>query len=82
VGSDNYSRPYMNHFGAQSSRTQPKSSGFLFLKSAWMRSLCQPPKGYAIGGIDYSSQEFLLGAVCSRDPKMIQAFMQLMSQGK
>jgi hypothetical protein len=76
VGSDNYSRPYMNHFGAQSSRTQPKSSGFLFLKSAWMRSLCQPPKGYAIGGIDYSSQEFLLGAVCSRDPKMIQAYKE------
>lgn len=74
VGADGYSRPYMNHYGAQSSRTQPKSSGFLFLKSAWMRSLCQPPKGYAIGGIDYSSQEFLLGAVCSRDAKMIEAY--------
>lgn len=74
IGSDGFSRPYMNHFGAQSSRTQPKSSGFLFLKSAWMRSMCQPPKGYVIGGIDYSQQEFLLSAVCSRDPKMIQAY--------
>ena len=74
IGSDNYSRPYMNHYGAQSSRTQPKSSGFLFLKSAWMRSICQPPKGYAIGGIDYSSQEFLLSAVCSQDQKMIDAY--------
>jgi len=74
VGSDGYSRPYMNHFGAQSSRTQAKSSGFLFLKSAWMRSMCQPPEGYAIGAIDYSSQEFLLGAVCSNDPKMIEAY--------
>ncbi len=74
IGSDGHSRPYMNHYGAQSSRTQPKSSGFLFLKSAWMRSMCQPPKGFAIGGIDYSSQEFLLSAVCSRDPKMIQAY--------
>ena len=74
LGSDGYSRAYMNHFGAQSSRTQPKSSGFLFLKSAWMRSICQPPEGYAIGGIDYSSQEFLLSAVCSKDPKMIQAY--------
>jgi hypothetical protein len=53
IGSDGYSRPYMNHYGAQSSRTQPKSSGFLFLKSAWMRSMCQPPKGFAIGGIAY-----------------------------
>lgn len=74
IGSDGFSRPYMNHFGAQSSRTQPKSSGFLFLKSAWMRSMCQPPEGYVIGGIDYSQQEFLLSAVCSRDPKMIQAY--------
>jgi hypothetical protein len=74
VGSDGYSRPYMNHFGAQSSRTQAKSSGFLFLKSAWMRSMCQPPEGYAIGAIDYSSQEFLLGAVCSGDSRMIEAY--------
>jgi len=74
VGSDGFSRSYMNHFGAQSSRTQPKSSGFLFLKSAWMRSMCQPPKGYAIGGIDYASQEFLLSAVCSQDQKMIDAY--------
>jgi len=74
IGSDGYSRPYMNHYGSQSSRSQPKSSGFLFLKSAWMRSMCQPPEGYAIGAIDYGSQEFLLSAVCSRDPKMIQAY--------
>lgn len=74
IGEDGFSRPYMNHYGAQSSRTQPKSSGFLFLKSAWMRAMCQPPKGYAIGGIDYSSQEFLLSAVCSQDQKMIDAY--------
>ncbi len=74
LGGDGYSRAYMNHFGSQSSRSQPKSSGFLFLKSAWMRSLCQPPTGYAIGAIDYSSQEFLLSAVCSQDRKMIEAY--------
>lgn len=74
IGSDGYSRSYFNHYGAQSSRSQPKSSGFLFLKSAWMRVLAQPPKGYAMGGIDYSSQEFLLSAVCSGDKKMIQAY--------
>lgn len=75
-GSDGRSRPYQNHFGAQSSRTQQKSSGFLFLKSAFMRVLCQPPKGKAMGIIDYSSQEFLLSAVCSQDPKMIQAYRE------
>ena len=39
-----------------------------------MRSLCVAPKGYAVGAIDYSSQEFLLSAVCSMDDKMIEAY--------
>jgi len=74
VGSDGMVRPYMNIYGAQSSRSQPSSTSFLFLKTGWMRSLCVPPKGYAIGAIDYSSQEFLLSAVCSGDKKMIDAY--------
>lgn len=74
VGSDGHSRPYFNTFGAQSSRSQPKSTGFLFLKGAWTRSLAQPPKGYVIGAIDYSSQEFLIGGVQANDLKMIEAY--------
>lgn len=74
LGSDGRSRPFMNHFGAQSSRSQPKSTGFLFLKAAWMRVLAQPPKGYALGAIDYSSQEFLIGALLSGDTKMLEAY--------
>ena len=74
VGSDGMVRPYMNIYGAQSSRSQPSSTSFLFLKTGWMRSLCVPPKGKAVGAIDYSSQEFLLGAVCSMDERMIDAY--------
>ena len=74
LGSDGMVRPYMNIYGAQSSRSQPSSTSFLFLKTGWMRSLCVPPRGYAIGAIDYSSQEFLLSAVCSGDRKMIDAY--------
>ena len=74
VGSDGMVRPYMNIYGAQSSRSQPSSTSFLFLKTGWMRSLCVAPKGYAVGAIDYSSQEFLLSAVCSQDEKMIEAY--------
>jgi hypothetical protein len=74
IGTDGMVRPYMNIYGAQSSRSQPSSTSFLFLKTGWMRSLCVPPKGYAIGAIDYSSQEFLLSAVCSGDKKMIEAY--------
>ena len=74
VGDDGMVRPYMNIYGAQSSRSQPSSTSFLFLKTGWMRSLCVPPKGKAIGSIDYSSQEFLLGGLISGDRKMIEAY--------
>lgn len=74
VGSDGMVRPYFNIYGAQSSRSQPSSTSFLFLKTGWMRSLCVPPKGYAIGAIDYSSQEFLIGGLLSKDFKMIDAY--------
>lgn len=74
VGSDGMVRPYMNPYGAQSSRTQPGSIGFLFLKSAWQRAMCQAPEGYAIGAIDFSSQEFLLGGIQSGDKKMLAAY--------
>jgi hypothetical protein len=74
VGSDGMVRPYMNIYGAQSSRSQPSSTSFLFLKTGWMRSLCIAPKGYAVGAIDYSSQEFLLGGLEADDQKMIDAY--------
>jgi hypothetical protein len=74
VGSDGMVRPYMNIYGAQSSRSQPSSTSFLFLKTGWMRSLAVPPKGKAIGAIDYSSQEFLLGGLEANDQKMIDAY--------
>lgn len=75
VGSDGRVRPYMNIYGAQSSRSQPASTGFMFLKPAWMRSLVVPPPGYAMAGIDYGSEEFFIGALLSRDPNMIKAYL-------
>jgi hypothetical protein len=74
VGSDGRVRPYFGIYGAQSARSQPKATGFLFLKSAWMRSLCIPPRGKAICGIDYKSQEFLLAALLSKDKNMLGAY--------
>jgi len=74
VGSDGMARPYMNIYGAQSSRSQASSTSLLFLKTGWMRSLCVPPKGKAIGAIDYSSQEFLIGGLEAQDDKMISAY--------
>ncbi len=75
VGSDGRVRPYMNIYGAQSSRSQPAASGFMFLKPAWMRSLVEPAKGRFIAGIDYGQQEFFVSALESEDKNMIEAYL-------
>lgn len=75
VGSDGRVRPYMNIYGAQSSRSQPAASGFMFLKPAWMRSLVEPEKGTFIANIDFGQQEFFLSALESEDRNMIAAYL-------
>lgn len=75
VGSDERVRPYMNIYGSQSSRSQPKATGFIPLKPAWMRSLIYPSKGKAIAGLDYGSEEFFISALLSKDEAMIDAYL-------
>lgn len=75
VGPDSRVRPYMNIYGAQSSRSQPAATGFMFLKPAWMRSLVVPDKGKFICGIDYGAQEFFASGLESGDWNMIQAYL-------
>lgn len=75
VGPDKRVRPYMNIYGAQSGRSQPASTGFMFLKPAWMRALVEPAKGYYLAGIDYGQQEFFLAALLSEDTQMIGAYL-------
>jgi len=74
VGRDKWVRPYTNIYRSQSSRNQPSATSFMFLKAAWMRSLVQPPSGYAMGGIDYGSEEFLIAGLESGDTAMIEAY--------
>jgi hypothetical protein len=74
VGSDGWVRPYMGIYGAQSARSQPSATGFIPLKAKWMRVLLQPPERLCYISIDYSSQEFLLGALLSNDTNMIEAY--------
>jgi hypothetical protein len=75
VGRDGRVRPYMNIYGAQSSRSQPAASGFMFLKPAWMRALVQPAKGKFLAGIDYGQQEFFVAALMAEDSGMIEAYL-------
>lgn len=75
VGSDGRVRPYTNIFGAQSSRSQPGSTGFMFLKPAWMRALVSPKPGMAMAGIDYGSEEYFISAILAQDINMINAYL-------
>lgn len=75
VGEDGRVRPWMNIFGAQSGRTQPKSVSFIFLKPAWVRFLVQARPGKAICGIDYGSEEFFIQALDSEDEGMIKNYL-------
>jgi hypothetical protein len=74
VDDGGFVHPYMNIYGSQSARSQPSATSFIPLKAAWMRALIVPPKGKAIGSIDYKSQEFLLQALLSGDMKMVAAY--------
>lgn len=66
--------PFLAAYKARTSRFQPPSSGFIFLKSAWMRGLVHPKPDRVICSIDFGSQEFLLSGILSGDKKMVRAY--------
>lgn len=74
IGSDGRCRSYLNPYGSQTGRFQPPSTQFLFLKSAWLRSLCFPKEGRVMISMDYASQEFLLSGILSKDNNMIESY--------
>lgn len=74
LGPDGRVRTFLNPYKSQSSRSQPPSTSFLFLKPAWTRSLCAPKKGRVVGSFDYKSEEFLLSALLSRSTAMLKAY--------
>ncbi len=74
LGSDGRIRSYLNPYGSQSARYQPPSTSFIFLKPAWTRSLVHPSSNRVVVGIDYKSEEALIGALNSNDEAMIEAY--------
>ncbi len=74
IGSDKRVRPYFGIYGSQSSRSQPAATGFIPLKAHWMRNFIEAPKDYAVCGLDFASQEFLVAAIMSQDQNMISAY--------
>jgi hypothetical protein len=70
VGSDGRNRCLLNPFGTITGRCAPSTSGYIFGRPAWMRSLVKPEEGRALAYIDWSSQEYGIGAVLSGDSAM------------
>lgn len=75
LGSDSRVRPFLNPYGSQTARFQPKATHMVFLKPAWLRGVVEPEKGKMIAGIDYTSQEILVAAALSKDKAMFDAYV-------
>ncbi len=64
----------MSAFGSKTGRNQPSNSKFIFGPSAWLRSLIKPEPGHALAYVDYSQQEFGIGAALAPDLAMQDAY--------
>src|SRR5262249_43720264 len=71
VGSDGRNRCLMSPFGTIPGRCTPSTSRFIFARPAWMRSLVRPEEGKALAYVDWSGEEYGIGAVLSGDPAML-----------
>jgi DNA polymerase I len=74
VGSDERNRTLLSAFGARSGRNTPSSGKFVFGPAVWLRSLIRPRPGYGLAYLDFSSEEFGIGAILSGDHAMISAY--------
>jgi hypothetical protein len=74
VGADSRNRVLLSPFGARTSRNTPSNSKFIFGPSTWLRGLIRPEPGWAVAYIDWSQQEFGIGAALSGDDAMMEAY--------
>jgi hypothetical protein len=71
VGSDGRNRCLLSPFGTITGRCAPSTSRYVFGRPAWMRSLIRPEEGRALAYLDWSAQEYGVGAFLSRDEAMV-----------
>jgi DNA polymerase I len=73
IGIDGFSRCPMLPFWTRTSRCQPSARDKVFLPSlpSWLHGLLQPPRGFALVELDWTGQEYAIGAGLSGDPAMI-----------
>ena len=74
VGEDGRTRASLWPMGTKTGRCRPKGD-YIFLQSAWVRSLIQPEPGTALAYCDYSSEEVLIAGVLSGDEALISTYL-------
>jgi hypothetical protein len=74
IGSDGRNRAMLSPFRAKTGRNQPSNSRFIFGPSTWLRGLIKPGPGRAVAYVDWSQQEFGIGASLSGDAAMMEAY--------
>jgi hypothetical protein len=74
VGPDGRNRCMLSPFGSKTGRNQPSNSKYIFGPAVFLRSLIQPPPGWAIAYLDWSQQELAIAAYLSQDAAMMAAY--------
>jgi DNA polymerase I len=72
IGLDGRNRTSLWPFSTKTGRNAPKATEYIFGPSTWIRPLIKSREGYAIGSIDYASQEHGVAASLSGDEHMIE----------
>lgn len=73
LGEDGRARADLLPMFTKTGRCAP-GGGFIFIASAWLRSLIRPEPGQALAYIDYSSEEILIAAALAGDEAMTAAY--------
>lgn len=73
LGVDGRARADLLPMFTKTGRNAP-GGGFIFIASAWLRSLIRPEPGRALAYIDYSSEEILIAAALAQDAALAAAY--------
>jgi hypothetical protein len=74
---DGRNRVLLGAFGAITSRNTPGSDErgtFIFAPAKWTRFLIKPAEGWAVAYLDWSCQEYGIGAILSDDQNMLRSY--------
>ena len=74
VGADARNRTILSAFRSRTGRCQPSNTKYIFGPSVWLRGLIKPPLDWGVAYLDFSQQEFAIGAWLSGDEAMQAAY--------